>query len=198
MKKHWRLLSAIAIFFLILGILLDKWVQNWSFIILKFEVDVFAGVTTLLSIGVTLMVAYWVTTVLEKRNTDKRTEKDIIIKHIDLMYPIIEEARDKVRLGKINYSHAASTSKRILTNISTVVVCMVKASLETIDNHETFIQAEVFMLRDLMTNTVPNDLNLVVINGEINISSDRQLLIEMQMDKVRNEIFKLELSINNA
>jgi hypothetical protein len=177
MKKHWWLFSAVAVFFFISGILLDKWIKNWAFISLK---------------------AFWVTIILEKRTSDERTQKDIIIRHTELLFLILEDLRVKVRDGRIDYLLAASWIKRLSVNTSSIVVELVKASITDGINHEALIKTELSTLKDLMTNTVANDPDLSVHQGVITISEPRRVLIEGQLDKVRNEFFKFELSINKG
>jgi hypothetical protein len=197
MKRLWLPLS-VAILVLILGILIGVWIKNWPLITLKKEVDVFAGIASVATILVTLLVAYWVTNVLEKRNNENRSEKEIIAKQLGLLYLILEETRNKVKDGQIIYTLAASNIKRLYMNTAAVIVSLIKASLELPENHETLIQGELAYLRDLLTKTIPNDPDLVVNEGIITISANRQILIDGQLDKVRNEVYNLELAINRA
>lgn len=194
----WLRYSLAAFFSLLLGVLIDRSVKNWPILTLKYDVDVFSALVSLISLVVTLFVAFWVTTVLEKQSTDTRTEKDIIIKHVDLLYLIIEEVREKVRSGTMNYPLAASNMKRLNVNTSSVVQSMVKAAIETEENHELLIQGEVATVKDLLTNSKPNDPDLLIVNNIITFSQERQILVDTHLDKVRNEIYKFELAINKA
>ncbi len=197
MKRLWLPLS-VAFLILILGIFIGVWVKNWPLIVLKKEVDVFAGIAAIFTVMVTLLVAYWVTNVLEKRNDENRSEKEIIANHVGLLYLILEETRAKVKDGHINYSLAASNIKRVYVNTATIITSLVKSSLELEENHETLIQSELSNLKNLLTDTVPNDPDLSVANGIITVSANRQILVDAQLDKIRNEIFNMELAINRA
>jgi hypothetical protein len=198
MKKHWWLLSLTAVFFFFFGVLFDKWVKNWAFLTLKAEIDIFSAITSLISIFLTLAVAFWVTMVLEKRTNDQRTQKDIIIRHTGLLFSILEDLRTKVRLGSIEYLLAASWIKRLNVNTSFIVVELVKASIDDGTAHEILIQDELSVLKVMMTNSVANDPDLRIVNGIISISEPRRILIEGQLDKVLNEFFKFELTINKS
>ena len=41
-----------------------------------------------------------------------------------------------------------------------------------------------------------NDPDLTVAGGIITVSANRQILVDAQLDKIRNEIFNMELAIN--
>jgi hypothetical protein len=197
-QRQWLPLSLSFLAFLLLGIFFGTIVKDWPVIKLKPEVDVFAGVCTLVSVLVTLLVAWWVTNVLEKRNSNSKTEKDIIIKHIDIVYDIVEETRNKIRAGKISYTLAASNIKRIYKNSEIVLSKIKNTSINLENDHLDLIQKNTAALRDLLTGNKPNDLDLIITDGFINISEARQTLLDFTLDDLRSEIFTLELAINSG
>jgi hypothetical protein len=120
-KKAWLTGSIYSIFLLIIGILIGKTVQRWPIIKVKTEVDTIGAMVSLISMGVTLGVAYWVASILESRKEANRAEKDLIIKRIDDIYRLIEETSNKVSIQEIDLTLAVSKIKRITVNINSVV-----------------------------------------------------------------------------
>jgi hypothetical protein len=197
-KRPWLILSICALFFLALGILIEICVKDWPLIKLKPEVDVFAAISTLISVAVTLLVAYWVTTVLEKRNSDDRTEKDIIIKHFELIYSIIELTRSKIQAGSINYTLVASSSKRIYMNVSDILKVLDETLPDLKDTHESEIKTHLAEFKRLTTDTSSNNTEIRVENDIVYFTSNQQILVDAELDKIRSALFKLELQINKG
>jgi hypothetical protein len=197
-KRPWLILSICALFFLALGILVEICVKDWPLIKLKPEVDVFAAVSALISIGVTLLVAYWVTTVLEKRNSDDRTEKDIIIRHFELIYSIIEQTRSKIQEGSINYTLVASSSKRIYMNVGDILKILGETLPAIKNTHESEINTHLAEFKRLTTDTSPANTEITVEDGIVHFTPNQQILDDAELDKIRSALFKLELQVNKG
>ena len=195
-KRPWLTLSLFSLFFLVLGILIETCVQDWPIIKIKPEVDVFAAISAVASAAVTLIVAYWVTTVLEKRISDNRTEKDIILKHIEVIFVIVEQVRAKVQSGSSGYTVAGSSIKRINLNTTAIITSGKDTSIKLVGSPEKSIINQSNYIKDLLTGS--NDPEISVTNGIVFISSNRQTLIDVELDKLRINVLQMELEINKS
>ncbi|HTE01654.1 MAG TPA: hypothetical protein VK668_20340 [Mucilaginibacter sp.] len=203
-KAWWWVISIYSVFLLILGILIGKTIQRWAIIKVKTEVDTVGAIISLLSLAVTLAVAYWVASILESKKEANRVEKDLIIKRIDDIYGLIEETSIKVAVQEIDLILAVSKIKRISVNIISVIETVKQAKITIDEAHQSKIIDAIGDLKILLTNTPLigdehlENLPLEIREGIIHMSSDRRLQIDSEFDKIKRLIFNLELSINKA
>jgi len=202
MKIAWSIIS--IIFLLIIGILIGKTIQCWPIFTLKTEIDTVGAAISLLSLAVTLGVAYWVATILESTKEANRVEKDLFIKRIDDIYLLIEDTSSQVALQQIEHSLAVSSIKRISVNILSVIDTIATTGIKVDDTHRTNIVLSTRSLNTLLTSTPRltqqhlDDIPLEVREGIILMSTDRRLQIDSEFDKLKRLIFTLELAINKA
>lgn len=205
MKKAWWVASIFyTAFVLVIGILIGKTIQRWPVIKIKTEVDTIGATFSLVSLGVTLAVAYWVASILESKKEANRAEKDLIIKRINDVYGLIEDTSVKVAGQEIALTVAISNIKRISVSIRAIIEAVKTTKITLEDLHQTNIIATISELKDLMTNTPPireehlADLPIEIREGIIHMSIDRRLQIGAEFDKLKGLIFNLELSINKG
>ncbi|TWI96826.1 hypothetical protein JN11_03939 [Mucilaginibacter frigoritolerans] len=206
MRKAWWITISIiySIFLLVIGVLLGKTIQRWPILKVKTEVDTVGAMVSLISIGATLGVAYWVASILESKKENNRVEKDLIIRRIDAVYALIEETKNNVAAQAIDFTLAVSNIKRISVNIIAVIEAVKKTKITLEDLHKANIVTAISTLKDLLTNTPPikeehlADLPIDVREGIIHMSTERKLQIDAEFDKIKWLIFDLELAINKG
>ena len=184
--------------------MIGKTIQCWPIFTLKTEIDTVGAAISLLSLAVTLGVAYWVATILESTKEANRVEKDLFIKRIDDIYLLIEDTSSQVALQQIEHSLAVSSIKRISVNILSVIDTIATTGIKVDDTHRTNIVLSTRSLNTLLTSTPRltqqhlDDIPLEVREGIILMSTDRRLQIDSEFDKLKRLIFTLELAINKA
>lgn len=205
MRKHWSLLSfVIYIVILVLGILLGKLVSVWPLLDLKYEVDIIGALSTLSSIIITLLVAYWVANFLEKSKETNRAEKDLFIRRIEDLSLLIEELSEKVSSQSLEFIEAASTLKRISIKYHSVFSCLTETEITIDGAYETEAKETIALIKDLLTNTPVlnednvNEIPIEIRDGIIRITNERKIQIEASFDKLKTNIFVTELAINKS
>ncbi|MBS1526708.1 MAG: hypothetical protein JST19_13710 [Bacteroidetes bacterium] len=205
-KKAW--FTAVSIVYtitvLIVGILIGKTVQRWAVIKVKTEVDTIGAAISLISMLVTLGVAYWVASILESKKEANRVEKDLIIKRVDGIYKIIDEIYNKVSTQEVDLTFAANFIRRISISANSIITSVGNTNLQIADSHQRNLNAAISELRDLLTSTPPiKDEHLAALpievkEGIIHLSTSRRLEIDQAFDKIKRLIFELELAINKG
>jgi hypothetical protein len=206
MRKIWWVILSVfySIFLLVIGVLLGKTIQRWPIIKVKTEVDTIGAIISLISLSVTLAVAYWVASILESKKEANRAEKDLIIRRIDDVYSLIEETSTKVAVQQLDLTIAVANIKRISVNINSVITAVGNTEIIIESIHKDGIVEAIGTLKDLLTNTPPirdehlADLPLEIREGIIHMSTDRRLQIDTEFDKIKRLIFNLELAINKG
>jgi hypothetical protein len=206
MKKAWWAIISIlySFFLLIVGILIGKTIQRWPILKIKTEVDSVNAIFSLISLGVTLAVAYWVASILESKKEANRAEKDLIIKRIDDIYSLIEDTSVKVSIQEIDLLIAVANIKRISVSVVAVIDAVKTTRITLEDLHQANIINAISELKNLLTNTPRikdehlNNLPIEIREGIIHMSTERRLQIGSEFDKIKSLIFHLELAINKG
>jgi hypothetical protein len=149
MKKAWYTAISIVytIIVLIIGILIGKTVQRWAVLKVKTDVDTVGAAVSLISMLVTLGIAYWVASILESKKEANRVEKDLIIRRIEGIYDLIEETSIKVGTQEIDLIVAVSNIKRISVGIIAIISAVNKTKITIEDLHQTNIITAIRSLK---------------------------------------------------
>jgi Ca2+/Na+ antiporter len=191
--------SIIFLSILIFGILLGKFL-DWPYL----KLDQNVNLVDLISVLLTLLLAYFVVKVIEKEKEDYREEKNLLLKRLERIDDLIEEIHESIESDQIHYSKAAAMIKNISVNLN----CLFRVKLNpaiTIDrNTNQVFTIQLKRLRNLLTNTPmidasqinKSDLPLEVKSGILKISKSRVIEIETELEKLRILVFELQLKIN--
>ena len=196
-----KLLSKISLYliFVIFGIIIGK-IISFPFFKISKEIDLI----NLLSIIVTIGLAILITTYFDKRKSDYRTEKDLIIKRVDDIYSICSVLQIEAISGKIPYTEAASSIKRINVSIKSVYSLINKSNINVDNETKQKFKKSLSELKDILTDTpmiseeeiASSDIPISVKNGVIHFNRERVSQIEFKFDKLKDLLLEWQILIN--
>ncbi|MDE0471423.1 MAG: hypothetical protein OXH57_05735 [Ekhidna sp.] len=179
MKLQINILKVVLYICLILiGILVGKFID-----FPYFEISKSIDLVNVTSIVVTVLLAVLITVFFDKRRSDNRIEKDLILRRVENVYEITNELQKKSISGEILYTEAVSSIKRISTSMKSIYKTIDKCQFSIKDDIKTSIQNTIGKLRDILTNNPPK-----VTKGQI-----KKLDLPI---KVKNENAQLESKAN--
>lgn len=189
----------ISILLILLGLIIGKFINFPHFVISK-EIDLI----NILSIIVTIGLAVAITTFFDKRKSDYRTEKDLIIKRVDDIYNICSVLQIEAVSGEIEYTDVAYSIKRINVSINSVYGLINKTNFNVEKEIKSTFKTSISELRDILTNTPLisekevelSDIPISVKNGVIHFNRERISHIEMKFDKLKNLLLEWQIIIN--
>lgn len=189
----------IAILLLLLGVIIGKFINFPHFVISK-DIDLI----NILSIIVTIGLAVAITTFFDKRKSDYRTEKDLIIKRVDDIYNICSILQTEAISGNIEYTEAAYSIKRINVAINSVYALINMSNFNVEDGTKNNFKTSISELKDILTNTPKisekevelSEIPISVKNGVIHFNRERISQIEMKFDKLKNLLLEWQIMIN--
>lgn len=184
-----------------LGIIVGKLI-NLSYFTIEKEINLI----DLLSICVTLFVAWYISWVLETKKQDNRIEKDLIIQRTESIYQLIDDSSQKVVSGSIPFNEATSHIKRINVSITSINKLLKITELSCDGNYCVQLLASTKKLNQLLTSTPVIDplevqnsnLPITVANGIIHLTRERIHEIEKEYDNLKNKMLHFQISINKA
>lgn len=200
MKRLNKILKIIfCVCLVIVGILIGKFVS-----FPHFEISPKIDLVNITSILVTVLLAVLITVFFDKRKSDNRIEKDLILRRVDNVYEITNELQKESISGKIPYTEAASSIKRISTAMQSIYKTVDKCEFTIKDDIKTSIQSAISQLRDLLTDTPKmtedqiesSDLPIEVRDGIIKYNRQRIGQIEAKFDLLKDCLLELEIRIN--
>lgn len=192
-------LIGVSIFSIVLGFLLAKVIAVPFF---KFSEKVDLG--NILSMIVTGFIALFVVTFFEKRNSTDRVTKDLIIKKIDQIIEILNLFQSDIDAGQIQLIKANSSIKRVNLTLKNIYEICENIKCNIGDKEKSEIREEIDEIRTLSTDSprkhpqqTPNSNSEIAIeNGEVLFNYDRRSIINLSIDKLKNNLFKLQIEIN--
>ncbi len=169
-----------------------------------FEISKSIDLINVLSILVTVLLAILITVYFDKRKSDNRIEKDLILRRVDNIYEITNELQREAISGEIPYTEAASSIKRINTSMQSIYKTVDKCEFSIKDDIKTSIRNAISDLRDILTDTPKmteaqiekSDLPIEVKNGIIKFNRQRISQIEVKFDSLKDKLLELEIRIN--
>lgn len=199
--KH--LISILKVVFCIclvlIGILIGKFIS-----VPHFEVSKSLDLIDVFSVLVTILIAILLTVFFDKRKNDSRNEKDIILRRVDNVYEITSELQKESISGKIPYTEAASSIKRISTSMQSIYNAIEKCQFTIKNDIKESIKIAIGDLRDILTDTpkinkeeMENSvLSIKVKDGIIFFNRQRVIQIESKFDVLKDCLLELEIRIN--
>jgi len=182
-----------------LGILIGKF-YNFP----HFEISKDIDLTSLLSIVVTIGLAIFITVYFDKRKSDNRIEKDLILRRVCNIYEITSELQKESVSGTIPYTEAASSIKRINTALKSIYKTVEKCQFSIKDDIKERLKDAIGDLRDKLTDTPKmneeqiqnSELPIEVKDGIIHYNRHRIAQIESKFDVIKDSLLELEIRIN--
>lgn len=184
---------------LIIGVIIGKFI-NFPYFHISKTIDL-VNVTSIL---VTVLLAILITVLFDKRRSDNRIEKNIILRRVDNIYEITNELQQKSVSGEIPYTEAASSIKRINTSMHSIYRTVDKCQFSIEEHIKTLIKSSISELRDILTDTpkltedqiIKTDLPIEVKDGIIKFNRQRINQIEAKFDTLKDCLLELEIIIN--
>jgi|GEM_PF-4975593 hypothetical protein len=190
----WIVVCIITFF---LGVFIAN-IKSLQYFVIDEKVDIVAAT----SIIATFIIAWYVGTILEKRNQGNRTQKELILKRTEDAFKVVEEFMIKVNTGTISLQEAASVFKRINVAVTRINEALRYAALPSDASLNTNIVTDSRALKDLLTDTPRTgssaNSSLQVQNGIVTISPDRMIEIESKCDSLKQNILFFQLFINKC
>lgn len=202
-KRIGKLLLKVFFYFSLffLGFAVGKLLNVFPYYVVKSDVDLIS----LLSLLFSVIIFYFIYSFVDKEKDANSREKDILINRIEELYQIIKEQSYALRDNQIQYSTAASYSKRIRTQLLVIVQLTEQANLKIQKEAIEECHSNIKELKDILTGTPRSDLKattedqpLKVSNGIIYYSESRGTEIESQYDSLMNKILSIQLHLNRA
>ena len=186
---------------IVAGLVIGGLIKYWPLITFDFEIALFDVLTLI----VTVFLAWWVAKKLEKDSAVERCEKDILIEKLKLMESIIESVKQKVTeteivpLSDVNaqIGNFDVLSNRVLSNIEKQYKAILNNSVDYRGDFELF------------DNMCSNDhfesfsQDSMVIDEHDGVSTcmyshERRDAIEAKASEISDKIFNLQLLLNRA
>ena len=196
-KKTLKIFGFIFTFFI--GVLFGVFLN-----IPYFSVDGKINIIDALSLVCTILLAIYITKVLEKSKEDKRNEKDLILIRTDDIFQIITTISSKISPSGINYNEITALLKRLSMSIQVIYNVLNLISIEIDPKSKALINDSVRKIRDLLTDTpVESEIPPLVLFSPIRITNNNILLstlriTEIEVDKLKQNLLLLQISINNG
>lgn len=190
---------SIGILLITIGILIGKYIS-----FPYFEISKTIDLVNIASIVVTIILAIIITTFFDKRKSDFRIEKDLIIKRVDNIYEICSKLQLEAISGEIPYIEAASSIKRINTSINSVYKLISKCKFNTDESTKNEFKSCIGDLRNILTDTPlisekeinSADIPISVKDGVIHFNRNRISQIELKFDTLKDLLLEWQIVIN--
>lgn len=184
---------------ILIGILIGKFVD-----FPHFEISKSVDLINITSIVVTVLIAILITVFFDKRKSDNRIEKDLILRRVDNVYEITNDLQRESISGEIPYTEAASSIKRINTSMQSIYKTVDKCEFSIKDDIKNLIKKSIGDLRNVLTDTPKitedqienSDLPIEVKDGIIKYNRQKIGQIEAKFDSLKDCLLELEIRIN--
>jgi len=155
--------------------------------------------SNLLSIIITLLLALYITRKLDKKTTENRVEKDILIDDIkQFKYKFYKEIHDILNSKKILYIEVVAKLKTIRMRFQSINKILKKYGYDMDNNRIAKLDENIRDIKDLLTETpkTKDKKQIIVNNGELSFGTKRREDIEIALDDISSKIFELIVQIN--
>lgn len=173
---------------------------NWGYFELSKDISIIDALTLFITIG----AAIYITKILEEEVQESRIEKDLFISKIcelEANLKIIEDLIDEkdATFSKIN---SRIHSCRLVKNsiFESIDGNFKKDKSKSIEDFETKTTSILNSLKRLLTDTpinITRNSDITLINGLVNYSSNRIWQINIEINSLIEELFKLKVRLNH-
>jgi len=169
-----------------------------------FEVSKEIDISNVLTLIITAWLAILITTVFEKKNNNYRVEKDLIIGRVANVFDIAASLQIESNSGKIHYTEASSSIKRINTSLNSIYKIVDKCHFRISSDIKEKLKNSIADLREILTNTpsltseqmTAQELPIEIKNSIIYYNRDRVSQIEVKFDGLKDLLLELQIDIN--
>ena len=182
----------------IVGYIIRCYCQNFSFFVIKKEIDLL----NILSLLTTIIIAILVSIVISKEREKDRIKKNLIIKRIDDLVLLIDSLHKSLFDAKIKLTSIFSILKRINTTMNCLKYICCK-----IDDSDNKIEKNMTLIKEIKTDLTYTEIkkNIAIDKSMLPIyveddfchySPQRIQEVETKIEKLKNQLFNLQIFIN--
>lgn len=160
-------------------------------------------IVDIFSLLATIGLAILITTVLEKKGSDNRSKKELVINRIGNLTDIASGIQLEAQTGKVSCIDAASSIKRINTALDSIYRISKQCDLSVSKALRTKLNKQLADLRETLTKTPrirPSEefqnLSIEVREGMIYYNNERVAQIEVKFDGLKDILLELQIEIN--
>lgn len=173
---------------------------NWGYFELSKDLSIIDALTLFTTIG----VAIYITKNLEKEVQENRIEKDLFISKISELETKLKVIEDLVAEKDSSFNkvvcrvHACRLAKNSIFN--SINGNFHKSKSNTFDEFDNNISACINSLRRLLTDTPINSTStsdIYLVNGVVNYSPNRIIEVNVEINSLMENLFKLKVRINH-
>lgn len=169
----------------------------------QIDFDFKLPVTDLISIGVTVFLAWWVADKIEKGLSEERYEKELLNKKLSELDGYLKDFKNWIDTGDSFLSTVMESRLKEYRRIASQVNKVLENRYNNISKNyqgRNSLPGRITMLKQLCT-LVPlrNDSNEITLEEEeYTYDSIRVSMIDRVIDLIREEIFQVQLRINRG
>lgn len=169
----------------------------------QIDFDFKLPVTDLISIGVTVFLAWWVADKIEKGLSEERYEKELLNKKLSELDGYLKDFKNWIDTGDSFLSTVMESRLKEYRRIASQVNKVLENRYNNISKNyqgRNSLPGRITMLKQLCT-LVPlrNDSNEITLEEEeYTYDSIRVSMIDRLIDLIREEIFQVQLRINRG
>jgi len=195
LKHLFKIVSYLC--FVVFGYLIAKFIDFRYF---KISADI--NIMDIVSVTMTIFFAIIISTVFEKRNSNFRIEKDLIINRIGNIHDLTSALQQETMQGNIAYIEATSSLKRISSALSSIYKIVDKCHFKITDGVKVKLRTCLQQLRDNMTNTpiiiteTTGNVPIEVRDGIIFYDANSIATIEVNFENLKDLLLELQIDVN--
>jgi hypothetical protein len=196
---HHRIEIALAVLFCLLGFIFGIALQPALPFRVSFDDKI--NPVELLSLFVTIVLVWIISSVLEKKKQAEIAGKEILLKRVELLLAFVLETAQQSTSGSFLYAGAASAIKKIELSTSRICKLMESNNLSCDEQIRSNILNQTERLVELLTNTPVHDSSsespqaVKVQEGKLIFSAERALDIQNAFYDLEDNILILEIAI---
>ncbi len=176
-----------------------QYFENFSLFAYSTEIELMDVIT----LAVTVFIAWYVAQILQKRGQDERFEKELIIARIDdvdnalIKLSAICFSKDPVRYDEV--THILSNTRKWTKRFRQIIEERYNTLHEKEENRFVSVSRKIIEVNRLCTYTPPAgiDDDIQISNGTIIYTSQRCLQIDAVLESIRDELLQLKIIVNN-
>lgn len=191
--------TIIVILVFSLGVTIGK-LLNWGYFELSKELSIVDALTLIATFG----VAIFITKTLEKEVQDSRIEKELFIAKISEIEIILDRIEDLVETKDCPYkkvNNRIHSCRKIKNGIFACIEANFSKRISSkLKSFEPRISETLNSLKRLLTETPISETTtpeITLTDGLANYSLDRILEIDVEINNVKEDLFRLKVNLNN-
>ena len=172
-------------------------IRYWSEIDFEFKIPAIE----VISLGITIFLAWWVANKIEKGRTEERFEKQLIIDKLKDLDCCLKDFKQWIDVGGSFLSSLVVGKLTEYRGMASSISAALAENYKTISkdyNGRKSLPGRLTVLKKMCTfiPCYPQDDEIVLVEDEYSYNSDRVDKIDKMIDMIRQEIFQLQLRVN--